>query len=157
MFIRRLLIFGYPLAEILVLWFVASLVGWPIALLLLIAGLPAGAALIRNAAAKWTLLSEVPEVKRSAVAQSATGMFLSGLLIMIPGFITDVIGLLVLIPPIRRLMVRRSGTWLERRMMKVPGFAAYSHGDVIQGIVVFDDSENEKGEGPQGPSPEISR
>lgn len=158
MFLRRLLIFGYPLAEVLVLWGVATLIGWPVALLLLIAGIPAGAALIRNAAAKSTLLREASDIERPAIAQSVAGMFLSGVLIMIPGFITDIAGALVLVPPIQRWVMRRTGVWLEGRMTKVPGFTTYAQGDIVQGIVLFDDSRNEKGEGPpHDPSPEISR
>ncbi len=157
MFIRRLVIFGYPLSELLMLLLVATLIGWPLALLLLIAGIPAGAALIRNAAAKSTLLRDAPNVKRTPITQSGTGMFLSGLLIMIPGFITDVIGLLLLVPSVQRWIIRHAGTWLEARMMRVPGFTAYAQGDVIQGEVFSDDCEHGKGEEPLGPSPEISR
>lgn len=157
MFLRRLLVFGYPLAEILVLWFVASLIGWPIALLLLIAGFPAGAALMRNAAAKSSLLRTASDSERPRIAQSVTGMFLSGLLIMIPGFITDLIGILVLIPWIQRWMIRHSGAWIESRMVKVPGFATYTEGDIIQGVVISEDFTDKKSEGPEGPSPQISR
>lgn len=165
MFLRRLIFFGYPLAEILVLWGVAALVGWPIALILLIAGFPAGAALLRNAAARSAALRSAPIPERPKIAQSAMGLFLSGILIIIPGFITDVIGVLMLIPPIHRWLLRFVGTWLEARMLRVPGFAAFTPGDVIQGTVIVEDitediaedTAEEKDEGPGGPSSEIGR
>lgn len=149
MIMRRLLFFGYPLAEILVLWLVATLIGWPIALLLLIAGFPVGAALMRNAATKSHQLRSATDSERPKIAQSMTGIFASGLLFFIPGFITDFIGMLMLIPGIQRWTIRTSGTWIEGRMVRVPGFSTYPHGDIIQGVVILDDSES-------GPSPEIS-
>lgn len=161
MFLRRLLFFGYPLAEILVLWLVATLVGWPLALLLLLAGFPVGAAIMRNAATKSQQLRTASEIERPRIVQSVTGMFLSGLLFLIPGFITDALAVFVLIPSIQRLVIRVTGTWIDSRMVRVPGFSAYAQGDfiqgdVIRGVVIPDDSANEQGEGPRGPSPEIS-
>lgn len=161
MFLRRLLFFGYPLAEILVLWLVATLIGWPLALLLLLAGFPVGAAIMRNAATKSQQLRTASEIERPRIVQSVTGMFLSGLLFLIPGFITDALAVFVLIPSIQRLVIRVTGTWIDSRMVRVPGFSAYVQGDfiqgdVIRGVVIPDDSANEQGEGPRGPSPEIS-
>jgi UPF0716 protein FxsA len=161
MFLRRLLFFGYPLAEILVLWLVATLIGWPLALLLLLAGFPVGAAILRNAATKSQQLRTASEIERPRIVQSVTGMFLSGLLFLIPGFITDALAVFVLIPSIQRLVIRVTGTWIDSRMVRVPGFSAYAQGDfmqgdVIRGVVIPDDSANEQGEGPRGPSPEIS-
>lgn len=157
MFTRRLLLFGYPLIEILLLWLVASLIGWIPAILLLIAGLPAGAALMRNAAAKYLSAREASESDRASVIRSSTGMFLSGLLIMIPGFLTDVIGILLLIPPIQRLALSRVGAWTQARMVRVPGFTACTYGgEVIQSVVV-EEFDHEKGEEPPDSSPEISR
>ena len=157
MFTRRLLLFGYPLIEILLLWLVASLIGWIPAILLLIAGFPAGAALMRNAAAKYLSAREASESDRASVIRSSTGMFLSGLLIMIPGFLTDVIGILLLIPPIQRLALSRVGAWTQARMVRVPGFTAYTYGgEVIQSVVV-EEFDHEKGEEPPDSSPEISR
>lgn len=157
MLTRRLLVFGYPLIEILLLWLVASIVGWLAAILLLIAGLPAGAALMRNAAAKYLSAREVSESERASVIRSSTGMFLSGLLIMIPGFLTDIIGILLLIPPIQRLALSRVGAWTQARMVRVPGFTTYAYGqEVIQGVVI-EEFDHEKGEEPPDSSPEISR
>lgn len=166
MLIRRLLVFGYPLVEILLLWFVASIVGWLTAILLVIAGLPAGAALIRNSASKFLSARDAEETQRDSIIQSSTGMFLAGLFIMIPGFLTDVLGLLLLIPPIQRRVMSRIGSWTQARMVRTPGFSSYGfssqafQGDVIQGIVIQEDYDNQghrKGEEPYDPSPELPR
>lgn len=169
MLLRRLIVFGYPLIEILLLWLVANFIGWLAAIVLVIAGLPAGAALMRNAAAKYVTARDANETERPRIVRSSTGMFLAGLLIMIPGFLTDLLGVLLLIPPIQKFALSRVGAWTQARMVRVPGFMAYTYrGDVVQGTVVEgavldesfetqnDETQNE-GEEPQGPSPEIMR
>lgn len=152
MLLRRLLIIGYPLAEFLILWWVASLIGWGFALLLVIAGFPAGAALMRNAAAKASTLQSARDDQRPAIARSSTMMFLSGILVMIPGFISDAIGLALLLPPLQRVVARYAGTWVGKRMTRVPGFNSsgfsgeqfgfYAQGDVVQGFVVEPDNSD---------------
>lgn len=161
MLIKRLVLFGYPLIEILLLWLVASFVGWFVAILLVIAGLPAGAALIRNSASKYIGSRNADETERELIIRSSTGMFLAGLLIMMPGFLTDALGLLLLIPPIQKRVMSRIGNWTRTRMMRTPGFNSYAYqGDVIQGIVIEGEYETptyEKGEEPHGPSPALDR
>lgn len=146
MYLRRLVFIGYPLTEFLILWWVASLIGWGFALLLVIAGFPAGAALMRNAAAKATTLQSAPDDQRPAIARSSTMMFLAGVLVLIPGFISDLFGFALLLPPLQRVVARYAGTWVGKRMTRVPGFNAsglsgeqfgfYAQGDVVQGFVV---------------------
>ena len=158
----RLILFGYPLVEILLLWWVASFTGWGIAILLIIAGFPAGAALMRNAAAKATLISTTPDTEKPKVARSAALMFGSGMLIMIPGFATDLIGVILLIPPIGNRVVRGLSSWIGLRMVSMPGFsnagftgsqfASYVDGEVIRGVVINDeDVDPHENGGPEGP------
>jgi UPF0716 protein FxsA len=139
-FTGRLLFFGYPLAEILVLWGVASLIGWGWALLGILAGIPLGFALMRNAGASAAGLMEATnagdQLRASAMASSMTGQFVAGVLIAIPGYLTDVIGLALLLPGVRNAMGRRamrryrSSPWMTR----MPG-----SGPIIQGTVVVED------------------
>jgi UPF0716 protein FxsA len=162
----RLLIFGYPLIEILLFWWVASLTGWGIAILLIIAGFPAGAALMRNAAAKASVVSTTPDAEKPKVARSAALMFVSGVLILLPGFATDVLGIIFLIPPIGNRIVQAFSTIIGARMVRMPGygnagftgsqFASYVDGEVIRGVVISEDDpdEHENG-GPFGP-PQIT-
>lgn len=158
----RLIVFGYPLIEILLFWWVASMTGWGIALLLIIAGFPAGAALMRNAAAKASMVASTPDANKPKVARSSALMFASGLLILVPGFATDVIGILLLIPPIGNRVVKAFSSWIGLRMVSMPGFgnagftgsefASYVDGEVIQGVVINEEDldQNENG-GPEGP------
>ncbi len=161
----RLILFGYPLVEILLLWWVASITGWGIAILLIIVGFPVGAALIRNAAVKATLIATTTDHNKPKVARSSALMFTSGLLIMIPGFATDLIGAILLIPPIGNKVVKAFGSRIWLGMVRMPGFgnagftgsqfASYVDGEVIRGIVIEDSDQHENGD-PEGP-PQISR
>lgn len=46
---------------------------------------------------------------------------LAGVLFVIPGFVTDVVGLLLLVPPVRVLARKRAARWFESRMIVVGG------------------------------------
>jgi UPF0716 protein FxsA len=162
----RLVLFGYPLVEILLFWWVASLLGWGIAILLIIAGFPAGVALMRNAAAKAAVVATAPDGDKPKVARSAALMFVSGILVLLPGFATDIIGIIFLIPPIGNRIVKAFSTLIGARMVRMPGygnagftgseFASYVDGEVIRGVVIREDDpdQNESG-GPSGP-PQIT-
>ena len=95
-FRRRLLIFGYPLLEVATAYAVATLIGWGWMLLLLVAGIPVGFAIMRNAgdAAMRDVITSTdggPPADSSRHALS----FVGGLLIAVPGFWTDLMGLLL--------------------------------------------------------------
>lgn len=154
-FTSRLLFFGYPLAEILVLWGVASLIGWGWALLGIIAGIPIGFALMRNAGASAAGLMEATNAgdqqRASAMASSMTGQFVAGVLIAIPGYLTDLIGLGLLLPGVRNAIGRRvmrryrTSPWMTR----MPG-----SGPIIQGTVIVEDLRYETNpDTPENPSP----
>jgi UPF0716 protein FxsA len=162
----RLLVFGYPLIEILLFWWVASMTGWGIAILLIIAGFPAGAALMRNAAAKASIVATTPDENKPKAARSAALMFISGLLILVPGFATDILGIIFLIPPIGNRIVKAFSSWIGARMVRMPGygnagftgsqFASYVDGDVIRGVVISEsDRDPHENGGPLGP-PQIN-
>lgn len=145
----RLLVFGYPLAEILALWAVASLIGWGWALLGIIAGLPIGFALMRNAGASAAGLMQAnasgDQQRASTLASSMTGQFIAGALIALPGYLTDVLGFALLLPGVRgaigRRMMRRyrPSAWMAR-VTRMPG-----SGPVIQGTVIVEDLRYETG------------
>lgn len=132
-FRQRLLLFGYPLLEVATAYLVAVWIGWPWMLLLLLAGIPAGFAVMRNAgdSALRDLQAGGATTERHATA------FVAGLLIAIPGFWTDLVGVLLLVPPTRRLFTRRTRGWLDRRFttVRMPG-VRYPGGDVVQGTVI---------------------
>ena len=95
-----------PLLEIAAFWLVASKIGFFSAFFLLLAGSAAGIALLswlgrRFLARVMTSLQE----RNQAAIEAAPGSVMTAigaLLLAIPGFITDVIGIALLLPPVQR-------------------------------------------------------
>lgn len=154
----RLLVFGYPLAEILALWAVASIIGWGWALLGLLAGIPFGFALMRNSGSSAAGLMQANAAgdpqRAKSMASSMTGQFLAGVLIAVPGYVTDIVGLALLIPALRNAIGRRvmrqfgGSSWMSR----MPGA-----GPIIQGTVIVEDPRpSSRSEGDEVP-PSIAR
>lgn len=82
---------GYPLVELLVAIWVAQYIGWTYVILLMCVGFVAGVTMLRRAP-------------------------VSGILIAIPGFVTDVIGLVLLITPIRKAIGAGAMNSLRKRL-----------------------------------------
>ncbi len=105
-----LLFVAFPLIEIAVLIKVGQAIGfWP-TMLLLIAAAVLGASVIREQG--LSAASRAFEVMREgripiAPMLDSYVIIMAGLLLIIPGLITDVIGLLLLVPPVRRWCIRR--------------------------------------------------
>ncbi|MEV0413175.1 FxsA family membrane protein [Streptomyces sp. NPDC050448] len=86
---------------------------------------------------------------------------LAGLLLILPGLLSDVAGLLCLLPPVRAWIGRRVTGSLERRMAAAPAGSFgdafqqarihYPDGKVVQGEVIREDGD---GGGPQRPGPD---
>ncbi|MCX4744883.1 FxsA family protein [Kitasatospora sp. NBC_01287] len=109
--------------EIWLLIKVASVTGWLLVLLLLLLGLMAGFRLIkkagldalRAATAGTPFEREVAEPKGRRPGGGNAGLTaLAGLLLVLPGFLSDLIGLTMLVPPTRELW-RAVGRRLARR------------------------------------------
>jgi UPF0716 protein FxsA len=85
--------------------------------------------------------------------------FLAGLFVAIPGFVTDLFGFVLLLPPIQRALERRGRAWLESNVtfLDFSGGAAqmrspYDSGEVIPGMVIHDDEpRNEEPRNEDGP------
>lgn len=155
-FRSRLLLFGYPLLEVLTAYAVGVWIGWGWMLLLLLIGIPIGFAIMRNAGdAAMVDLQRAAQSGQEPDAGRHGLAFLGGLLIMIPGFWTDLVGLLLVLPPTQRLLRSRSRNWLSSRVatVRMPG-VHYPGGDVIQGTVIRDDTP--PGTPPSGPQPPTS-
>lgn len=146
----RLLVFGYPLLEIATAYLIALWIGWGWMLLLLLIGFPVGFAIMRNAGDH--ALADAQRATSGAVVQDQGRhalTFIGGLLVFIPGFWTDLFGLLLAFPPTQRLFRRHGTTWAEARFatVRMPGVRSpYATGDVIPGTVV-------EREDPPGPTP----
>jgi UPF0716 protein FxsA len=96
----------WPIAELFVAIKVAELIGVLWTLLLLIAGWPLCAwALRAQGGAAWRRMSMAVSEGRAPGTEVLDGalVVVGGVLLMIPGFITDVLGILALLPPTRAL------------------------------------------------------
>lgn len=166
--------------EIWLLTLVASAAGGLTVLLILVAGAALGAVVIKSAGRRaFRNLTETLQQMPGQPGASATPptvpaggkgtrgnglLMLGGLLLLIPGLISDVAGLLLLVPPVRTMISRYAERSLERRTRAAtPGSLgdafqqARMHrpdGKVVQGEVVRDDDPRPPGgpgEDPEGP------
>ncbi|MFJ3671626.1 FxsA family membrane protein [Streptomyces sp. NPDC090106] len=148
--------------EIWLLTVVAGAAGGFTVFLLLVAGFVLGAVVIKRAGRRaFKSLNEA--LQRGAAPDSGGGnglMMLGGLLIMLPGLVSDAAGLLLLLPPVQKAL----GRAVERRIGKAaPGSLGNAFqqtrihrpdGKVVQGEVVRDD---EPRDAPQEPRPPLTR
>jgi len=137
---------AWALLEIWLLTLVAQAAGGLAVLGLLVAGFLLGVFVIKRAGRRaWRRLAE--SVQQAQNAQAGGGeakgeerdraeragggnalVMLGGLLIMVPGLVSDVAGLLCLFPPTAALMRRTTQRYLERQA----GFAPGTIGDAYQ-------------------------
>ncbi|WP_405935814.1 FxsA family protein [Streptomyces sp. NBC_00726] len=153
---------AWAVLEIWLLILVADIAGGLTVVILLAAGIVLGAAVIKGAGRRaFRNLTETlqrmpgqPGADGSSPADPESGrgngfLMLGGLLIMIPGPLSDVAGLLLLIPPVRTALSRYAERSLDRRMRTAApgGFSdafqqARIHrpdGKVVQGEVIRDE------------------
>jgi UPF0716 protein FxsA len=110
----------WPLAELFVLIKVAEAIGVLYAILLLLVSWPVGTWVLREQGrAAWRRLSNAVAAGRSPGREVLDGalILIGGLLLIVPGFIADVIGLLALLPPTRALMRRQLARNLQSRIV----------------------------------------
>ncbi|WP_306320720.1 MULTISPECIES: FxsA family membrane protein [unclassified Streptomyces] len=147
--------------EIWLLTVVAGAIGGFTLGILLVAGIVLGAVVMKSAGRRaFQNLTETLQRQQSgavdpekAAEQRSQGnglLMLAGLFLMIPGLLSDVLGLLLLVPPLRTAVSRYTERTVERKMgaaASQSGFGeAYqqartrqSGGTVIQGEVIRDD------------------
>ncbi|MFF3396482.1 FxsA family membrane protein [Streptomyces sp. NPDC002669] len=152
---------AWAVLEIWLFILVADAAGGITVLLLLVAGIVFGAAVVKRAGRRaFRNLTETlqrtqgrPGAEAGPPASPASGgngfLMLGGLLLMVPGMISDVAGLLLLVPPVRTRLGRYAERSLERRMSAAsPGSLSDAFqqarihrpdGKVIQGEVVHQD------------------
>lgn len=110
-----LVVLALPVLELLAFGAVAATIGFGWALILLLAGSFAGALVLRHAGGNHIARMRVAmaEGSISSLAADSTGslVILGGILLLVPGFITDLVGLGVLIVTLfrpRRASPRRA-------------------------------------------------
>lgn len=104
-----------PLAELIVFIAVATAIGFGFAVLLVLAGSLAGGLLLRRlggdhmARVRVAMNEGLGRTSFTALQADgpAAGTLLAGVLLLIPGFLTDVLALLLLVPPLRRSLIGR--------------------------------------------------
>ncbi|WP_329341447.1 FxsA family protein [Streptomyces sp. NBC_00663] len=150
--------------EIWLLTMVAGAASGFTVFLLLLAGLVLGAVVIKRAGRR--AFQNLNQALQRGTAPSSGGgnglLMLGGLLLMIPGLISDVIGLALLIPPVQRALSRYTERTVERRLREAaPGTLGDAFqqarmrrpdGRVVQGEVIRD----EPGRTPEEPRPPLT-
>ncbi|MEV6176423.1 FxsA family membrane protein [Streptomyces sp. NPDC052015] len=132
--LRRYLPLGLAAWLVLEIWLltvVAGAAGGFTVFLLLVAGLVLGSVVIKRAGRRaFQNLNEA--LQRGAPPSRGGGnglMMLGGLLLMIPGLVSDVLGLLLLLPPVQKVV----GGYAERTVdRKLRAAASGSLGDAFQ-------------------------
>ena len=112
-----LALLAWPVLEVFVFIEVGLAIGWLPAIVLLLGASLLGTQLLRvqGRAAIERVSAAVSERRAPgrAALDGALG-FLGGVLLVVPGFVTDVLGALLVLPPTRTL----AGRWISRRYVE---------------------------------------
>ena len=146
-----LFIFVFALLEAIVLGQVAQTIGWPVTILLTVLTAMMGSFLFRwQGVETWIRLNSRMQQGEMPGVEMVEGvmLLLGGALLITPGFITDAVGFLLLLPQSRRMMASY--------IVKKGVMQAFTRGQVQgQGNVwVYQrtwDSRNPNARGPNGP------
>ncbi len=111
-----------PIVELFVIIQVGQAIGVVPTLALLLADALLGSLLLRHQGrGAWRRFNEALAQRRFPAREAADGVMIAvgGTLLLTPGFVTDIFGLLLLIPPTRALVRRFMGLYLGRRLVVV--------------------------------------
>ena len=120
-----------PLAELYVIIQVGGVIGLIPTLVLLLADALLGSMLLRHQGrSAWIQFNRALAENRLPHKEVFDGILviMGGALLITPGFITDVIGLVLLVPPTRHLVRRLARRSIERRTVIVAGAPASRRG-----------------------------
>ena len=173
--LRTFLPLGLAAWLVLEIWLLIAVAGASsglVVFLVLVAGFVLGSVVIKRAGRRaFRNLSEALQQQQSGVVPAAARpnsegnglMMLGGLLLMIPGLVSDAVGLLLLLPPVQKAVSRTAERTFERKLREAdPGTLggafqqARMHrpdGKVVQGEVIRDD----RGDAAQEPRPPLTR
>lgn len=144
-----LLFIAYPILEIVVFIVVGGAIGVLPTVLLILAGIVAGAALMRLSGLRLLagLRSDMAagrRPERPLVAGAMTA--LAGLLLILPGFISDAVALLLLLPPLQRLAADRVAAGVT-----IVGAGRGPAGPARDGVVDLDPEDFHRSSDPSSP------
>jgi UPF0716 protein FxsA len=131
----------YLVVEIVAVVALASCFGFGWTLVVLLAGAVLGIWLARREGLRGArALAEAARDRRVAHVETTDGMLVAagGLLLLVPGLVTDVAGLILLLPPTRAVVRRRMVRAAERRAPGLRTARIRTEGPVIDGEVVVD-------------------
>ncbi|MGW1672924.1 FxsA family membrane protein [Streptomyces sp. NPDC002324] len=151
--------------EIWLLTVVAGAAGGFTVFLLLVAGFVAGSAVVKRAGRRaFRALAETLQQQQEGADAPGAGagrsegngfLMLGGLLLMLPGLVSDALGLVLLVPPVQKALGRHTERTFERKLREAGagGFGdafqqARMHrpdGKVVQGEVIRDDAPPSSG------------
>jgi UPF0716 protein FxsA len=132
----------YLVVEIVALVALGSVIGVGWTLLVLLAGSMLGIWLARREGIRAAqALGQALTERRVAHSELTDGLLVAaaGVLLFVPGLVTDVAGLLLLLPPVRGLVRARLVTAAERRAPELRTARIRSRGPVVDGEVVSPD------------------
>ncbi|MDU0290963.1 FxsA family protein [Saccharothrix longispora] len=106
--------------------------------LLLLGGVVGSLLLRREGARTIGAFSEAMRTRRAPHQEVADGVLIAaaGFLIVVPGFVSDVVGLFLLFPPTRRLISRRMARRAEARERELVLNLRYGRSPMAGGVVV---------------------
>ncbi|BDH47477.1 membrane protein FxsA [Salmonella enterica subsp. enterica serovar Choleraesuis] len=138
-------LFLYVYVEISIFIQVAHVLGVLLTLMLVIFTSVVGISLIRNQGFKNLMLMQ----QKMAAGESPAGemvksvsLIISGLLLVLPGFFTDFLGLLLLLPPVQKHLTLKLMPYLRFGAMSGGGFSAGgSQGNTFDGEFQRKDDE----------------
>jgi UPF0716 protein FxsA len=139
-----LLFIVVPIVELYVIIEVGQAIGVVPTLAILVGDALLGAFLLRQQGRQaWRRFNEALDARRFPAREVADGLMIAigGTLLLTPGFITDIFGLILLIPPTRAIIRRGLRGVVSRRFRVVSGPAAWGFGRM------------RRGPGPHGPGP----
>jgi len=122
--IRLLILFtAVPLLELYILFLLAEAWSWVVTLLVVL-----GTGMLGAGLARWQGLMTVRRIQAEAAAgRVPTGPMVDGVLILVagivlvtPGVLTDIVGLLLLVPPVRGLLRGYLTKWFKRHVVVMP-------------------------------------
>lgn len=173
--LRTFLPLGIAAWLVLEIWLLMTIAGASsglVVFLVLVAGFVLGSLVIKRAGRRaFRNLSEALQQQQSGLMPTAARpnsegnglMMLGGLLLMIPGVVSDAVGLLLLLPPVQKAVSRSAERTFERKLREAdPGTLGDAFrqarmqrpdGKVVQGEVIKD----EPGGAPREPRPPLAR
>src|SRR5215213_11407931 len=122
MFLLLLVFIVVPIAELYVIFKVGDTIGWLPTLAILVADSLLGTWLLKSQGrAVWQRFQQTMQAGRVPHREVFDGVLVifGGAFLITPGFLTDIIGILLLLPPtravFRRWLIRRLGRRVDRK------------------------------------------